>query len=202
MKLTQFFAFLSSDVFVEKKKKKKKKRKAKWLMIRGLGAYPCRKNWSKDTLFEISFSGLLIRVGRKKRFTEVSLNMENTSRPENVSRSVFLLKLSVTSGLLNLPQAACKTCNIWKNYKYIWFSQEKVVQCCSSHWSTMILKWNHLSLRNDAVIYEIDCKAAIAYHNRHHILRTRISFDHLALNCCDWLIIITAISIGYDSSPD
>ena len=52
----------------------------------------------------------------EKKFTEVSLIMENTSRPENVSRSVFLLKLSVTSGLLNLPQAACKTCNIWKNY--------------------------------------------------------------------------------------
>ena len=52
----------------------------------------------------------------EKKFTEVSLIMENTSRPENVSRSVFLLKFSVTSGLLNLPQAACKTCYIWKNY--------------------------------------------------------------------------------------
>lgn len=36
--------------------------------------------------------------------------MGNTLRPEHVSR-FFLLILSVMSGLLNLPQATCKTCN-------------------------------------------------------------------------------------------
>lgn len=36
--------------------------------------------------------------------------MGNTLRPEHVSR-FFLLILSVLSGLLNLPQATCKTCN-------------------------------------------------------------------------------------------
>ena len=116
MKLTQFFASLSSDYFFEKKKNKKTKTK-KNAMTNDLASVHTRagrfdpKIHFLKSLFQVFWFEL-----DEKKFTEVSLIMENTSRPENVSRSVFLLKLSVTSGLLNLPQAACKTCNIWKNY--------------------------------------------------------------------------------------
>ena len=51
---------------------------------------------------------------------------KNTSRPENVSRC-FPLKLSVTSGLLNLPQATSKTFNIrkgWQLLAYLTFARK------------------------------------------------------------------------------
>ena len=51
---------------------------------------------------------------------------KNISRPENVSRC-FPLKLSVTSGLLNLPQATSKTFNIrkgWQLLAYLTFARK------------------------------------------------------------------------------
>ena len=105
--MTQLFAFFSNDVFVEKTR-------------------PCCIPVQEELIQNYTFWNLFFQVFKFELDERKIYKKKNTSRPENVSRC-FPLKLSVTSGLLNLPQATCKTFNIrkgWQLLAYLTFARK------------------------------------------------------------------------------